>query len=340
MRSKNALGLIFGILMTVVCATASFAQPAGTRNLGCFKDTYDRDLTGYAQQDAQLTLQSCASICRQKGFKYAAAQNGNQCFCGNSYGKHGKATNCDTKCAGNSNEICGGSWANSLYELILPGVTGSGDRDLSGVTGIGVGKGCYKDNEDRDLTGYSFWDGQMNLQLCADRCRQKGFKYAAAQNGNQCFCGNSFGKYGESKDCYVRCAGNSNEICGGPWANNIYDVSTGSTTPTGTTPGPTGQIGLTGVWKDDRGQTYSIRQVGNQIWWYMDGTLYKNVFKGNRSGNTITGEWCDVPGGRLEGNQTGALTLKIINDGRLEKVSASPPYGGSVWTRLRWDASP
>lgn len=61
----------------------------------------------------------------------------------------------------------------------------------------------------------------------------------------------------------------------------------------------------------------------------MDGTLYKNVFKGNGSGNTITGEWCDVPGGRLEGNQAGALTLKIINDDRLEKVSASPPYGGS-----------
>lgn len=158
MRSKNALGLIIGILMTVVCATASFAQPAGTRYLGCFKDTYDRDLTGYSQQDAQLTLQSCANLCRQKGFKYAAAQYGSSCFCGNSYGKHGKTTNCGMRCAGNSNEFCSGSWANS-----------------------------------------------------------------------------------------------------------VYDVSTGSTTPTVTTSGPTGQIGLTGVWRDENRAIYSIRQIGNQI---------------------------------------------------------------------------
>jgi len=56
--------------------------------------------------------------------------------------------------------------------------------------------------------------------------------------------------------------------------------------------------------------------------------------------DTVSGEWCDVPGGKLEGNITGSLTLKIINNDRLEKVTASPAYGGSVWTRLYWDASP
>ena len=38
-----------------------------------------------------------------------------QCFCGNSYGLYGLATNCNMACNGNSNEICGGNWANSVY---------------------------------------------------------------------------------------------------------------------------------------------------------------------------------------------------------------------------------
>jgi len=332
MKSKNALKILMagiGVLITIVCVAASFAQPMGTRYLGCFKDTENRDLTGYTQQDPKLTLQSCSDICRQKGFKYAAAQYGAHCFCGNSYGKYGKATNCDMKCAGNSNEICGGSWANSLYEFVISGVT------------VGDYKGCFKDTENRDLTGYTQQDPKLTLQSCSNICRQKGFKYAAAQYGAHCFCGNSYGKYGKATNCDMKCAGDSNEICGGSWANSIYEVSTGSSTSTSTTPEPTGQIGLTGVWKDDRGATYSVRQIGNQIWWYMDGKPnWTNVLKGNRSGNTITGEWCDVPGGKLEGNITGSLTLKIINDNRLEKVSASPPYGGSIWTRIYWDASP
>lgn len=48
-----------------------------------------------------------------------------QCYCGNSYGSYGKSI-CNTKCRGNSTQICGGDWANSVYDvsvvskLILP----------------------------------------------------------------------------------------------------------------------------------------------------------------------------------------------------------------------------
>lgn len=334
MKSKNALNILtagFGILITIVSVAAAFAQPMGTRYIGCFKDTYDRDLKGYTQQDARMTLQLCADICRQKGFRYAAAQYGAQCFCGNSYGRHGKAANCDMMCAGNSNEVCGGSWANSLYELGAFGVTGGGDRDS---TTTGNYQGCFKDTENRDVSGYNYYSDQMTLQSCANRCREKGYKYAASQYGSQCFCGDSFGKYGEATNCNMKCAGNGNEVCGGFWANSVYSVTAGITTSTGAAPG------LTGFWKDNKGAIYSVRQVGNQIWWYMDGKPnWTNVFKGDKSGSTITGEWCDVPGGRIEGNQTGSLTVKKINNDRMEKVSASPAYGGSVWTRISTDAN-
>jgi len=89
--------------------------------LGCFKDQGDpggtsgRDLSGAVWQDGKMTIESCQAYCGQRNFAYAGVQYSTWCFCGNSYGKYGQANNCDMKCGGNPNEICGGSWANSIY---------------------------------------------------------------------------------------------------------------------------------------------------------------------------------------------------------------------------------
>ena len=60
-----------------------------------------------------------------QGFKYAGTQYWDWCFCGVKYDILGEATNCDAPCRGNPNQMCGGTWANSVYEvpageLILP----------------------------------------------------------------------------------------------------------------------------------------------------------------------------------------------------------------------------
>ena len=46
-------------------------------------------------------------------------QVGKQCFCGNSYGKHGLSDegDCSYLCSGNPKEICGGSGINSVYAI-------------------------------------------------------------------------------------------------------------------------------------------------------------------------------------------------------------------------------
>jgi len=53
-----------------------------------------------------------------------------------------------------------------------------------------------------------------------------GLKYAGVQNGNQCFCGNSYGRYGvkSESDCNKKCSGNADQICGGSWRNNVYST--------------------------------------------------------------------------------------------------------------------
>ena len=44
-------------------------------------------------------------------------QSGDQCFCGNSYGKHGSRpeSECNDPCPGDSLEKCGGHWRLSIY---------------------------------------------------------------------------------------------------------------------------------------------------------------------------------------------------------------------------------
>lgn len=62
--------------------------------------------------------ESCVAYCKQKDYFHAGVEYGSECFCGNSYGRYGKANNCDMNCAGNPNQKGGGCyWAISTYEL-------------------------------------------------------------------------------------------------------------------------------------------------------------------------------------------------------------------------------
>jgi hypothetical protein len=91
--------------------------------LGCFRDQGDpsgtsgRDLNGYVFNSAGMTTERCISACRSRGFRFAATQYTRWCFCGNSYGRSGRANNCNMRCSGNPAQTCGGSWANSVYRV-------------------------------------------------------------------------------------------------------------------------------------------------------------------------------------------------------------------------------
>ena len=92
--------------------------------LGCFRDqgtvgsTNGRDLSGFLLADrTSMTQALCNSTCRSRGYDFAGTQAGYQCFCGNRYGSFGTATNCTTPCAGDDTKRCGGSWANSVFDL-------------------------------------------------------------------------------------------------------------------------------------------------------------------------------------------------------------------------------
>ena len=44
-------------------------------------------------------------------------QNGAFCTCGDSYGSHGSADDCNTLCSGDPTRTCGAENRNSVYEM-------------------------------------------------------------------------------------------------------------------------------------------------------------------------------------------------------------------------------
>jgi hypothetical protein len=124
---------------------------------GCFSDVgADRDLPHHLPYYTPLNLspRACLTSCVHEGFKYAGVQAGMECWCGNSYGKHGQpdvagtSGACSQQCgpgiaptallkaattspnkpramallappinAKNDPVSCGGAWSNSIYSL-------------------------------------------------------------------------------------------------------------------------------------------------------------------------------------------------------------------------------
>lgn len=95
---------------------------------------------------------------------------------------------------------------------------------------------------------------------------------------------------------------------------------------------------LNGVWRANDGGTYYIRQISNDIWWVGmsrdDGRTWTNVYRGVRSGNAITGQWADVPRGRI--NSGGILNLSVQTGSSggilgFTRSAVTGGFGGSRW---------
>ncbi|KAG8267286.1 hypothetical protein J6590_054683 [Homalodisca vitripennis] len=193
--------------------------------VGCFKDFANgtRLMKGFHQDfPDSLTNQLCARLCRKKGFRYAGMQYGKECFCDSNKPKFqhfAKDEECSTRCDGNNNQICGGNWRISMFEI------------AGRVTAIDPGTylGCYKDQESpRALKGH-MEDFRNNLVpfMCTGLCYSMGFLYAGIQYSKQCFCGDEHPnpnlKVVEA-ECAKPCSGDATKKCGGDYRNAVYQT--------------------------------------------------------------------------------------------------------------------
>ena len=90
---------------------------------------------------------------------------------------------------------------------------------------------------------------------------------------------------------------------------------------------------LTGFYNcNDRGYYY-LRQVGSTVYWFGEHPSggWANVFKGKLTGNTLKGQFYDVPKAGAKGK--GSLTLSVSSSGRTIRKVGGSGFGGSQWTK-------
>jgi hypothetical protein len=97
---------------------------------------------------------------------------------------------------------------------------------------------------------------------------------------------------------------------------------------------------ISGKWNGNDGGTYWIQQSRSRVSWFgasglQEGTTFTNVFQGWRSGDTITGQWADVPMGKIM--QQGEISFTCIQEGVIDKLirkSQTGGFGGTEFSKL------
>lgn len=89
--------------------------------VGCYKDQDDaHDLKVLI--GTNLKIKTCFDRAKSYGYAYAGLQNGNQCWAGDTYGKHGRENEykCNYMCYKRGlpeNQTCGGKNINSIWDI-------------------------------------------------------------------------------------------------------------------------------------------------------------------------------------------------------------------------------
>ena len=96
---------------------------------------------------------------------------------------------------------------------------------------------------------------------------------------------------------------------------------------------------LTAVWQANDCGSYSIRQVGNEIWWYGSAnsgeacnSYFENAAHGTISGNNVFLRWADLP--RSTYHNQGILELQVVTTTpslQLRALRKTGGFGASVW---------
>ncbi|CAN0441744.1 unnamed protein product [Pylaiella littoralis] len=129
----------------------------------------------------------------------------------------------------------------NIYHLPCGDLCVSSCLDQDEVSPTFKSLGCFTDViEDRaleiDLSVACDEDERsMSPAICSSFCYLIGATYAGVQWGHECFCGvkdSDYSKHGSSSDCTYLCQGYPNEICGGLYAIEVFELGEGEESTT------------------------------------------------------------------------------------------------------------
>ncbi|KFH48018.1 putative fungistatic metabolite-like protein [Hapsidospora chrysogenum ATCC 11550] len=113
-----------------------------------------------------------------------------------------------------------------VYAETSSGVSAAVNDNRKGST-VFEYAGCYKDTEERALSGLVNPDiGEVSNEKCILYCMKAGFSLAGTEYGGECYCGNELA-VSEKLDegaCALPCDGDEAATCGGDWALSVYSA--------------------------------------------------------------------------------------------------------------------
>lgn len=112
-------------------------------------------------------------------------------------------------------------------------------RNSAIPSGWKLSAACLKDADEpnRLLSTATVFLNNMSPTVCTVKCDSEGYKYAALQDGHECWCGNELnngstaGVRTDVAQCNMPCSGDSDTMCGGYWTLTLYEKTSNSTKP-------------------------------------------------------------------------------------------------------------
>lgn len=193
--------------------------------VGCYREgPKGRALPDFFfEDDVLMSIEKCVGLC--SNYTFLGLEYGTQCWCSDRV--HNDAfpvdnSQCDTVCAGNAREICGGDSTLSLFLPPPPPPKAPENR----ITYTSAG--CYAEPSDgsRALKKSRAATPDMTPKSCFNICGQSGYLYAGLEYGDECWCGNRVSSKATLVDgsrCNMNCSGDATQTCGGSEVLNLYN---------------------------------------------------------------------------------------------------------------------
>jgi WSC domain len=204
-----------------------------TTYYGCYiESTKPRALNSTSYDDySHMTVEACQKFCTNASMPLFGLEYGGECYCGAKLSVGAISTfssQCNTPCAGNKAQTCGGSAHLSLYGASpgKPAETPVAHPEVNQFAYVG----CFAENASgvpRALPGGTVADqSEMTVTACGRFCLNRGFLVFGLEYKNECYCGTvddrAKMKRATEADCSMACSGASDQTCGGSSRLGVY----------------------------------------------------------------------------------------------------------------------
>ncbi|CAM9126243.1 unnamed protein product, partial [Ectocarpus sp. 4 AP-2014] len=276
--------------------TETETETVGSSYLGCFSDLPGSRIFMFEAATYTMTADACLALCADSA--YYGTQYSEECWCGAEgadYDANGEG-DCTMRCTGDTDQICGGYNAMSVYEI------NSDDGETDDVDGGEIDDpsylGCYSDPADNRVFVQDISFAAMTAEVCSEACA--GSAYYGTQYSTEVRPAQRDLRW-VSCEAMIRWGGSSRYKSDIGFEKSPYDSSCS----------PIGNLFLSGFRYNTPSDNHVLGRVSAQALGCMHTTEHTYVVYPRR-GDTVC--WCGSEGADYDANGAGVCDMPCGGD--------------------------